>query len=121
MHGTPVDYSGPRKAELLVRFLKKFVAPDVSVLENHSAVHKFVEMAGIDFPMFIGFGLNESIILDISQKYKNKAWFSVATDFSEEMMVAYNFDKVPALVSLLPKHNEKSVFYGPFDGRFRYF
>ncbi|RRT85155.1 hypothetical protein B296_00011686 [Ensete ventricosum] len=118
MHGVPVDYTGPRKAELLVRFLKKFVSPDVSLLETDSVIQNFVEMVGTDFPVFIGFGLNESVILDGARKYKKKAWFSVAKDYSEEMMVAYDFDKVPALVSLHPKYKEQSVFYGPFEGDF---
>ncbi|XP_073004372.1 protein disulfide isomerase-like 5-2 [Typha latifolia] len=118
MHGIPVEYTGPRKAELLVRFLKKFVAPDVSLLESDSAIRDFVEAAGSNFPIFIGFGLNESVIVDYGSKYKKKAWFSVAKDFSEEMMVAYDFDKVPALVFLHPKYNEQSVFYGPFEGDF---
>lgn len=113
-----MEYTGPRNADLLVRFLKKFVAPDVSLLESDSAIHNFIEMAGSNFPMFIGFGLNESVILELGRKYKRKAWFSVAKDFSEEMMVMYDFDKVPALVSLQPRYNEQSVFYGPFEGAF---
>lgn len=118
MHGVPIDYNGPRKADLLVRYLKKFVAPDVSVLESDSAITEFVETAGKQFPIFIGFGLSESLIVDFAKKYKKKAWFSVAKDFSEEVMVTYDFDKVPALVSLHPKYNERSVFYGPFEGEF---
>ncbi|CAN4081366.1 unnamed protein product [Withania somnifera] len=34
MHGVPTDYYGPRKSDVLVRFLKKFVAPDVAVLNS---------------------------------------------------------------------------------------
>ncbi|CAO2039174.1 unnamed protein product [Urochloa humidicola] len=34
------------------------------------------------------------------------------------MMVVYDFDKFPALVSVNPKYNEQSVFYGPFEGSF---
>ncbi|OVA04064.1 Thioredoxin [Macleaya cordata] len=117
-HGIPVEYTGPRKAELLVRFLKKFVAPDVSLLESDSAISNFIEMAGTYFPIFIGFGLNESVISELAIKYKSKAWFSVAKDFSEDVMVTYDFDKVPALVSLHPSYNERSVFYGPFEGDF---
>ena len=119
MHGVPMEYTGPRNADLLVRFLQKFVAPDISFLESDSAVQNFIDMAGANFPMFIGFGLNESVILELARKYKKKAWFSVAKDFSEEIMVAYDFDKVPALVSLHPKYNEQSVFYGPFEGEFQ--
>ncbi|ONK77478.1 uncharacterized protein A4U43_C02F6950 [Asparagus officinalis] len=118
MHGVPVDYYGPRKADLLVRYLKKFVAPDVSVLESDSAVDGFVEAAGKQFPIFIGFGLDESLVVEFARKYKKRAWFSIAKGFSEEAMVTYDFDKVPALVSLHPKYNEQSVFYGPFEGEF---
>lgn len=115
-HGFPVEYTGPRKAELLVRFLKKFVAPDVSLLESDSAIGNFIEMAGTYFPIFIGFGLNESLVSELAIKYKRRAWFSVAKDFTEDVMVTYDFDKVPALVSMHPNYNERSVFYGPFEG-----
>ena len=66
MHGVPVDYNGPRKADLLVRYLKKFVAPDVSVLDSDSAIKNFVEEAGTYFPIYIGFGLNESVISNLA-------------------------------------------------------
>ncbi|KAL5991230.1 Protein disulfide-isomerase 5-2 [Asimina triloba] len=118
MHGVPIEYSGPRKADLLVRFLKKFVAPDVSVLESDSAVQRFIETAGIHFPIFVGFGMEESSILDLAKKYKKKAWFSIAKDFSEDLMVVYDFDKVPAFVCIHPSNGEKSVFYGPFEDDF---
>lgn len=118
MHGVPIDYYGPRKADLLVRYLKKFVAPDVSVLESDSAIHGFIETAGKQFPIFIGFGLNESLVVEFAKKYKKKAWFSIAKGFSEDVMITFDFDKVPALVSLHPNYNEQSVFYGPFEGEF---
>lgn len=116
MHGVPVDYNGPRKADLLVRFLKKFVAPDVSILDSDIAISNFVEAAGPHFPIYVGFGMNESIISKFAIEYKRKAWFSVAKDFSDKVMESYDFDKVPALVSLHPTYDEKSIFYGPFDG-----
>ncbi|KAI3865158.1 hypothetical protein MKX03_016098 [Papaver bracteatum] len=118
MHGVPVEYNGPRKAELLVRFLKKFVAPDVTLLESDSAISNFIEMAGTNFPIFVGFGLNESVVSELAIKYKRRAWFSVAKDFSEDAMITYDFDKVPALVSMHQNYNERSVFYGPFEGDF---
>ncbi|KAI3938546.1 hypothetical protein MKW92_004586 [Papaver armeniacum] len=118
MHGVPVEYNGPRKAELLVRFLKKFVAPDVTLLESDSAISNFIEMAGTNFPIFVGFGLNESVVSELAIKYKRRAWFSVSKDFSEDAMITYDFDKVPALVSMHQNYNERSVFYGPFEGDF---
>lgn len=118
IHGIPTDYSGPRRHDLLVRYLRKFAAPDVVIVESDSGIHDFVESAGTNFPIFIGFGLNESVVYELAKKYKKKAWFSVAKDFSEDVMVRYDFDKVPALVSLHPKYNQQSVFYGPFDGTF---
>ncbi|CAL5021520.1 unnamed protein product [Urochloa decumbens] len=117
-HGVPSEYTGSRNADLLVENLKKLVAPDVSVLESDSAIKGFVESAGISFPLFIGFGVDESFIAEYGAKYKKKAWFSTAKDFSEDMMVVYDFDKFPALVSVNPKYNEQSVFYGPFEGSF---
>lgn len=115
IHGVPTNYYGPRKAELLIRFLKKFVAPNVAVLDSDSAISNFVEEIGTFFPIFIGFGVNESVISDLAIKYKKRAWFSVAKDFSDDVMELYDFDKVPALVSIHPNYNERSVFYGPFD------
>ncbi|KAG2320444.1 hypothetical protein Bca4012_056517 [Brassica carinata] len=117
-HGVPMEYYGPRKADLLVRYLKKFVAPDVAVLESDSHVKDFVEDAGTSFPVFIGFGLNESLISGLGRKYKKKAWFAVAKDASEDVMVSYDFDKAPALVAQHPAYNEHSVFYGPFEDGF---
>ncbi|KAH0460429.1 hypothetical protein IEQ34_011092 [Dendrobium chrysotoxum] len=118
VHGIPIEYTGPRKPELLIRFLKKYVAPDVSVLKSDSAVYNFVDEAGKHFPIFIGFGLDESLIAEYGKTYKQKAWFAVADDVSEEVMVAYDFDKTPALVAIHPSYNEQSVFYGPFEGEF---
>ncbi|KAF8404228.1 hypothetical protein HHK36_009110 [Tetracentron sinense] len=118
MNGVPIDYFGPRKADLLVQFLKKIVVPDVSLLESDSAISNFVETAGTHFPIYIGFGLNESMISEFAIKYKKKAWFSMAKGFSEEVLVLHDFDKVPALLSLHPSHNEQSVFYGPFEDDF---
>lgn len=118
MHGVPTEYFGPRKADLLVRFLKKFVAPDVAVLSSDSAIREFVEAADTSFPIFIGFGVDESKISTLAIKYKKKAWFSVAKDFSNEMMAFYDFDKVPALVARHPNYNEQSIFYGPFEETF---
>ena len=116
MHGIPTEYYGPRKADLLVRYLKKFVAPDVAVLNSDSGISDFIEAAGTDFPIYVGFGLNESVISDLAIKYKKKAWFSVAKDFTDDVMVLYDFDKVPALASVHPNYNERSIFYGPFEG-----
>ncbi|XP_019181207.1 PREDICTED: protein disulfide-isomerase 5-2 [Ipomoea nil] len=118
VHGVPTDFNGPRKADLLVKFLKKYAAPDVTVLDSDSAVGDFIEKAGSFFPMFIGFGLDQSLISNLAIQYKKKAWFSVAKDFSDETMSLYDFDKVPALLALQPNYNEQSIFYGPFEEKF---
>lgn len=117
-HGVPTEYTGSRKAGLLIESLKKLVAPDVSVLDSDSAIKSFVQEAGTGFPLFIGFGLDESSIAEYAARYKKKAWFSIAKDFSEDLMAVYDFDKIPALVSLNIKYNEQRVFYGPFEGTF---
>ncbi|KAF1897427.1 hypothetical protein Lal_00035132 [Lupinus albus] len=115
-HGIPTEYRGPRKSDLLVSYLRKYAASDVTMLDSDSAVSNFVEEAGTFFPIYIGFGLNNSTIENIAIKYKKNAWFSVAEHFSEDAMVSsYGFDKVPALVSLNPSYNERSAFYGPFE------
>ncbi|KAK7277289.1 hypothetical protein RIF29_18440 [Crotalaria pallida] len=117
-HGIPTEYFGPRKADLLVRYLRKYAAADVTILESDSAVRNFVEEAGSFFPIYIGFGLNNSTIENVAIRYKKNAWFSVAKDFSEDAMVSYAFDKVPALVSLNPTYDERNTFYGPFEEKF---
>lgn len=96
--------------------MKKIVAPDVASLNSDSAIRDFIKEAGTNFPIFVGFGLNESSISEIAIKYKKKAWFSVAKDFSEDIMSLYDFDKEPALVAIHPAYNEQSKFYGPFEG-----
>ncbi|CAD6263670.1 unnamed protein product [Miscanthus lutarioriparius] len=98
IHGVPIEYTGSRKADQLIK--------------------TFVENAGTSFPMFLGFGVNDSLIAEYGRKYKKRAWFAVAKDFSEDIMVAYEFDKVPALVSIHPKYKEQSLFYGPFEENF---
>ncbi|KAM3306097.1 protein disulfide-isomerase 5-2 isoform X1 [Capsicum chacoense] len=118
MHGVPTDYYGPRKADLLVQFLTKFVAPDVAVLNSDPAISEFIEEAGRTFPIVIGFGLNESVISHLAVKYKKNAWFSVAKGYSNKTMEYYDFDKVPALVALHPSYNEQNIFYGPFEEKF---
>ncbi|XP_047342136.1 protein disulfide-isomerase 5-2 [Impatiens glandulifera] len=118
LHGVPTDYYGPRKADLLVRFLKKFVAPNVAILSSDAEIRNFIEEAGLNFPIFIGYGLNESVITNVAVKYKKRAWFTVAKDFSEEAMALHDFDKVPALITLHPTYDERSVFYGPFEEPF---
>ncbi|KAK0576153.1 hypothetical protein LWI29_012844 [Acer saccharum] len=118
MHGVPTEYYGPRKAELLIRYLKKFVAPNVAMLGSDAAVTEFVEEAGTFFPIFIGFRLDESIITNLAIKYKKKAGFAVAKEFSEDAMVLYDFDKVPAFVAIQPAYNERNIFYGPFEEGF---
>ncbi|CAN6235030.1 unnamed protein product [Urochloa humidicola] len=118
IHGVPIEYTGSRQADQLVRNLKKFVAPDVSILESDTAIKNFVENAGTSFPIFLGFGVNELLIAEYGRKYKKRAWFAVAKDFSEDIIAAYEFDKVPALVAIHPKYNEQSLFYGPFEGNF---
>ncbi|KAI4964188.1 hypothetical protein ZWY2020_006887 [Hordeum vulgare] len=117
-HGVPTEYTGSRKASQLVESLRKLVAPDVSLLMSDAAIKSFVQEAGVGFPLFIGFGVDESSIAEYGARYKKKAWFSTAKDFSEDMMAVYDFDKIPALVSLNPKYNEQNVFYGPFEGTF---
>ncbi|XP_074263521.1 protein disulfide-isomerase 5-2-like [Silene latifolia] len=118
IHGVPTNYYGPRKADVLVRFLKKFVAPDVARLESDSDISNFVEEAGTFFPMYLGFGMDESMISTLAVKYKKRAWFAVAKVFSDSVMDSYDFDKVPALVSLHPTYDERNIFYGPFDDQF---
>ncbi|KAG9444155.1 hypothetical protein H6P81_015495 [Aristolochia fimbriata] len=118
MHGVPIDYSGSRKAESIVGYLKKFAAPDVSLLESDSGIINFIETAGTEYPIFIGFGLDQTSVEGFAKKYKKNVWFATTKDFTEEAMIMYDFDKVPALVALHPKYNERSVFYGPFEEAF---
>nr|KJB60091.1 hypothetical protein B456_009G289400 [Gossypium raimondii] len=118
MHGVSMEYYGPRKADSLVQYLKKFVSTDVSILISDSAISDFVEEAGTFFPIFIGFDLNETVLSNLAVKYKKRAWFSVAKDFSDEAKVLYDMEKFPALVAIHPNYKQQSIFYGPFEGEF---
>lgn len=66
--------------------------------------------------MTLSFGLNESTISNLAIKYKKRAWFSVAKDFSDDIMTMYDFDKAPALAAIHLGSNEHSIFYGPLEG-----
>lgn len=118
INGFPTDYSGPRKADSLVPYLKKLAGPDVVVLKSNSEVHEFIKASGKKFPIFIGFGVEESLVVDFGKQYKKRAWFSVAKEISDEAMVEYDFDKKPALLAIRPEYNEQDIFYGPFEGEF---
>jgi protein disulfide-isomerase A1 len=118
INGFPTDYSGPRKADSLVPYLKKLAGPDVVVLKSNSEVHEFIKASDKKFPIFIGFGVEESLVVDFGKQYKKRAWFSVAKEISDEAMVEYDFDKKPALLAIRPEYNEQDIFYGPFEGEF---
>ncbi|KAK8691851.1 hypothetical protein V6N13_075346 [Hibiscus sabdariffa] len=115
IHGVSMEYYGPRQSDRLVQYLKKFVAPNVSILTSDSAISGFIKEAGTFFPIFIGFGLNETVLSNLAVKYKKRAWFSVTKDFSSEAMVLYDLEKVPALVVIHPNYKQQSIFYGPFE------
>ncbi|KAM0858170.1 hypothetical protein ACQ4PT_048006 [Festuca glaucescens] len=117
-HGVPTEYTGSRKAGLLIESLKKLVAPHVSVLESTQQSKVLFSKPVQIFHYLLDLGVDESSIAEYGARYKKKAWFSIAKDFSEDMMAVYDFDKIPALVSLNTKYNEQSVFYGPFEGTF---
>ncbi|GLJ44262.1 hypothetical protein SUGI_0925500 [Cryptomeria japonica] len=116
--GFPTDYTGPRKAELLIPYLKKMAAPDVSILKSNREIQEFIEGSNKIFPMFIGFDINESLLAGLAKQYKKRAWFAVAEDFTDEVMMEYDFDKKPALLALRPEYREQDTFYGPFEGGF---
>ncbi|KAL4280185.1 hypothetical protein GQ457_03G029160 [Hibiscus cannabinus] len=118
IHGVSMEYYGPRQSDRLVQYLKKFVAPNVSILTSDSAISGFIKEAGTFFPIFIGFGLNETVLSNLAVKYKKRAWFSVTKDFSSEAVVLYDLEKVPALVVIHPNYKQQSIFYGPFEDKF---
>ncbi|KAJ7534078.1 hypothetical protein O6H91_13G078800 [Diphasiastrum complanatum] len=116
INGIPTDYTGPRRADLIVSFLKRLVAPDVVVLDTHSALSEFMVHAGGNLPIIIGFGLEESTLSAIAIDIRQRAWFAVMRDPTEQIMEGYDFDKKPCLLVLQPKADERHVFYGPFEG-----
>eukprot|EP00249_Psilotum_nudum_P027252 c34704_g1_i1 orf=229-1575(-) len=116
INGFPTDYNGPRKAASLVLHLQKLAGPDVTVLKTNSELEEFILTSGNSFPVFIGFGVQISMILELAQQYKNKAWFVVMESFSVKAMVDYNFDRHPAIVVLHQESGEQEAFYGPFEG-----
>lgn len=114
--GYPVEYNGPRKAASLTSHLQKLTSPDVKVLENEAELHNFLQNTDDSFPIFIGFGIDSSLVLKFAKENKNKAWFLVLDSFSEKIMESFDFDKSPALVALRRGQREEEIFYGPFEG-----
>ncbi|KAJ7238095.1 hypothetical protein O6H91_Y443400 [Diphasiastrum complanatum] len=72
--------------------------------------------AGGNLPIIIGFGLEESTLSAIAIDIRQRAWFAVMRDPTEQIMEGYDFDKKPCLLVLQPKADERHVFYGPFEG-----
>lgn len=115
---TEADYEGPRSAEAIVAYVKRSIVPPISSLATESELTDFVTSVNDNFPIFVGFGLEASVLEDLARKHRRKAWFAAIQDeqVSEKMMVDFDFDKKPALVCLHPKLDEHIVFYGPFEG-----
>lgn len=116
INGFPTDYKGPRKAAALSSHLQKLVDPDVKVLSNELELQQFLQHADDSFPFFVAFGLQKATISELARMHKSRAWFLVVERFSEKAMDCYDFDKSPALVVLRSGHEERELFYGPFEG-----
>jgi protein disulfide-isomerase A1 len=113
---TEPSYDGSRSAEAIVAYVKRSIVPPVTNLPTEAEVTAFVKNVNDDMPVFLGFGLETSALEDLAKKYKRKAWFAAITDVSQSLMVNHDFDKTPALVNEHLKLNERTVFYGPFEG-----
>ncbi|BBN12954.1 hypothetical protein MPTK1_5g24280 [Marchantia polymorpha subsp. ruderalis] len=118
MSGSPAEaeYDGPRNADSLVSYVHRAIAPVIRSLSSDAELNAFLKNVNDSSPIFLGFGLEESVLKQTATKYKKKAWFAVVQDFSEKMMMEFDFDKKPALVVTHPELMEQAVFYGPFEG-----
>ncbi|XP_047947118.1 protein disulfide-isomerase 5-2-like isoform X2 [Salvia hispanica] len=90
MHGVPTEYYGPRKADLLVQSLAKFVAPDVSVLSSDSDVRDFVKAAEKSLEDYISKSLLPLVFpisqgsLKLLQDDERKVLLTIIKDEKEE-------------------------------------
>ncbi|KAL2653309.1 hypothetical protein R1flu_021437 [Riccia fluitans] len=110
------EYEGPRSTDALVAYVLRAVAPDISVLPSEAELNSFLKNLSDSSPIFLGFGLDESVLKEPATKYKKKAWFAVVEDVSDKLMMEFDFDKKPALVVTHPELEEQAVYYGPFGG-----
>jgi hypothetical protein len=117
INGFPTDYTGPRKADGLISYLRRLSSPYIETFGFEADLRKFVRTIGPEIPLFVGFGLKASDLEDLAKKYRTKAWFAVLGMFSDKIMMDFDFDKGPALVVMRGEYGERSTFYGPFEGR----
>ncbi|KAL3688634.1 hypothetical protein R1sor_014943 [Riccia sorocarpa] len=117
LNGVPEpEYEGSRNSDALVSYVRRATAPDISSLSSEAEVDSFQKNVSDSSPIFLGFGLTESVLKEPATKFRKKAWFAVVQDVSDDLMVKFDFDKTPALVVTHPEADERAVYYGPFRG-----
>ncbi|KAG0593333.1 hypothetical protein KC19_1G322000 [Ceratodon purpureus] len=115
-NGYPTDYDGPHSAHALVTHVRRLTAPAIVVYTSESRFRDFLDTHGSELPIFVGFGLEASVLEKLAHKYRNKAWFAVLGEYSEKAHENFQFDERHALVVLRGVNEVQDVFYGPFEG-----
>ncbi|KZV33089.1 Disulfide isomerase-like protein [Dorcoceras hygrometricum] len=113
--GLQLDKAAPLLAGLKKPIVvAKIDAEKYTSLASKHDIEEFIHAAGCSFHISI-VGLNESIISNLAIKYKKRAWFSVAKDFSDDIMTKFDIDKTPALAAIHLVSDEYSIFDGPLE------
>lgn len=115
-NGYPTDYDGPHSANALVTYVRRLTAPAIEVYSSESPLRKFLKTLESELPVFVGFGVEASSLEKVAHKYRNRGWFAVLEEISNEAMMDFNFENQSAVVVLRGGDEVQDVFYGPFDG-----
>jgi hypothetical protein len=116
-NGYPTDYDGPHSANALVTYVRRLTAPAIEVYSSESPLRKFLKTLESELPVFVGFGVEASSLEKVAHKYRNRGWFAVLEEISNEAMMDFNFENQSAVVVLRGGDEVQDVFYGPFDGK----
>jgi protein disulfide-isomerase A1 len=115
-NGYPTDYDGPHSAQALITHVRRLTAPPIEVYTSESRFRDFLSSRGSDLPIFVGFGLEASSLEKLAHKYRNKGWFAVLREYSENAHEDFRFDERHAVVVLRGDDEVQDVYYGPFEG-----
>lgn len=115
-NGYPTDYDGPHSTQALITHVRRLTAPAIEVYTSESRFRDFLSSRGSDLPIFVGFGLEASSLEKLAHKYRNKGWFAVLREYSENAHEDFRFDERHAVVVLHGDDEVQDVYYGPFDG-----
>lgn len=80
-------------------------------------MRKFLKTLESELPVFVGFGVEASSLEKVAHKYRNRGWFAVLEEISDDAMMDFNLEHQSAVVVLHGGDEVQDVFYGPFEGK----